>query len=133
MVDSIRVQQSTTVRFSYTADLTWGKTALQVRSTNVILSCLAGAQFADCITCLTTLRILFQFQHTIAFLLFHKRLSLYMFEHVSFLCFIHLLFLHPSVLPKALQGNPPIHFLSPGQQTTADCIACITTNNFVSV
>ena len=53
-------------------------------------------------------RILFQFKHTIAFLPFHTRLNSHMSEHVSFLCSIHLLFLHPIVLLKVQLGNPPI-------------------------
>ena len=37
-----------------------------------------------------------------------------MSEYASFLCFLHLLFLHPSVLPKTQQSNPPINFQLPG-------------------
>ena len=44
-------------------------------------------------------------------------LSLDMSKHVSFLCFFNLPFIHPSVLPKAQQNDPPTHFQSSGRRT----------------
>ena len=56
--------------------------------------------------------IWFQFEQTLHFhqFTFYSFLSLNMSEHVSFPCFIHLPFLHSSVLQKAQQSYPPIHF-----------------------
>ena len=53
---------------------------------------LAGAQFTDCMTCLTSQMFLFYFPHTIAFLPVFQYFSLHMFELVFlftclFLCF----------------------------------------------
>ena len=55
-------------------------------------SCLASAQFTDCITCLTSQTFLFYFPHTIVFLPVFQCFSLHMFELAfvftcSFLCF----------------------------------------------
>ena len=61
-----------------------------------IFSCLAGAQFADCMTCLTNMHFLLVCTdyHNFASLLIF--LSLNMSVYVSFLCFTSF---HPSVLP----------------------------------
>ena len=40
-----------------------------------------------------------------------------MSKHVSFLCSIHLLSFHPSVLPQAQKSGPVAHFESPGRRT----------------
>lgn len=58
-------------------------TAFQVRSTNLhshpflSFNCLGSAQFADCMTCLTMPRILFQFKQIIAFSLVHTCFRLF--------------------------------------------------------
>ena len=46
---------------------------------------------------------------------------------------IYLLFLHPSVLQKAQQSDPPRHFQYPAITQCADCIMYLATNHFVSV
>ena len=79
--------------------------SFQVRYTNTFFSCLASAQFADCMTCLAIQRILFPFEQLIAFSPVHICLSLNKFEYVSSLCFIHLQSFHPSVLPYTQQSN----------------------------
>ena len=56
-----------------------------------------------------------------------------MSEHVSFLCFMYLIFLHPSVLPKAQHINPLTHFSRLASTQFADCITCLASNHFVSV
>ena len=112
MVDSIRcyAQNSVTVRFSFMAGFTWRTTAFQLRYTNIFFSRLTGKKFSDCISCLTTERILFQFEQTIAFSSFHTCLSFIMSEYISFLCSIYLQSFHLSVLPQARQSNPLWHF-----------------------
>ena len=85
--------------------LSWCTTAFQVRSTNTFFSCLASAQYADCMTCPAIQRILFLFKQLIAFSPVHICLSLNMSEYVSFLCFIHLQSFHHSVLPYTHQSN----------------------------
>ena len=97
------------VAHSRLVSLSWRTTAFQVRSTNfhshtfLSFSRVASAQFADCKTCLTIQRILFQFEQIIAFSLVHTCLTL--FKTNSFLCFSHLQSLHPSVLSCAQQSD----------------------------
>ena len=84
------------------------QSSITSRSTNTFFSHLAGAQFADCITCLTTLllgrKILFWFPQTIPFVPFRTYLT---FTWVTCLnmfhsqCSIYLLSFHPFVLPQA--------------------------------
>ena len=78
--------------------------SFQVRYTNTFFSCLASAQFADCMTCLAIQRILFPFEQTIAFSPVHICLSLNMSEYISILRFLHLQSFHPSVLPYTQQS-----------------------------
>ena len=61
-----------------------------------IFSCLAGAQFADCITCLANTYFVLVCTGYYIFASFFKFLSLNMSVYVSFLCFTSF---HPSVLP----------------------------------
>ena len=84
----IRVSQF--VSHSRLVLLCWCTTAFQVRSSNIFFGHLVRAQFADCMTCLTIQRILFQFGQIIAFSLVQTCLSLnmsacqYTFMFVSF-------------------------------------------------
>ena len=84
----IRVSQF--VSHSRLVLLCWCRTAFQVRSSNIFFGHLVRAQFADCMTCLTIQRILFQFGQIIAFSLVQTCLSLnmsacqYTFMFVSF-------------------------------------------------
>ena len=55
-------------------------------------SCLAGTQFTDCMTCLTSQTFLFHFPHTIAFLPFFQCFSLHMFELVFVFTYLTLCF-----------------------------------------
>ena len=112
MVDNIRcyAQNGVTVCFSFMAGFTWCTTASQLRYTNTFFSHLTGKKFLDCISCLTTERILCRFEQTIAFSSFHICLSFIMSEYISFLCSIYLQSFHLSVLPQARQSNPLWHF-----------------------
>ena len=101
------------IHFSFMTGFNWCTTASLVRSTNTIFQSPADAQFADCITCLTTQRILLWFSQTIAFSPFHTCLSSTISEYVSSLCSVILPSCHHSVLPQAQQRNTPTHFQSP--------------------
>ena len=127
MVDSILGnQQSITICFSFTAGLTWCAAASQVRSTNTFFSHLAGAQFADCINCLTTRRILLPFQHTIAFspirICFSLYLSKYNHSYVSFICKLSI----PECCHRISRGIHQHIFSRMAGEHFADCITCLT-------
>ena len=98
-------------------------------------SCLAGAQFTDCMTCLTSQTFLFCFSCTIAFPPVLLCLSLHMFELVFVLtcllpCF-HCFTIFPSnCAPTWLSRAIHQHSFSrlAGTQFT-DCITCLTSES----
>ena len=109
----------------------WAPAGSDERST----SRLAGAQFTDCMTCLTSQTFLFCFSHTIAFLPVFQCLSLHMFELVYvftclFLCFhsftIFLSECAPTWLSRAIHQHS---FSCLASAQFSDCITCLTSQN----
>ena len=116
------------VHFSFITGFTQCTTASQVRSTNAIFSCLAGALVVDCITCFTTQRIMFWCEHTIMFSHIWVFICLNMFHsYVPFICY-------PSIPVCSCRLSRVIHqhtfsHLAGTQQT--DCITCLTLQTFL--
>ena len=105
------------------------------RSTHpLIFSRLAGAQFADCITCLTNNHFVsvwtdtgFPPVHSLYFWVW-TFLNMFLF-HISFICNFS-----TPVCYKRLRRAIHLHIFSrPSGAQFADCITCLATNNFDSV
>ena len=104
-----------------------------------IFSRLAGAQFADCITCLAISHFVSVCAYSClsaSSLVSHiyTFFSLNMSEHVFFLRYMHLPFLHPSV-PIARLGRAISHqiFSCLAGAQFADCMTCLTNIHFLLV
>ena len=104
------LSMSVAIYFSFTAGFTCSTTASPARSTNTFFRPLTNAQFANCITCLTTQIVLFRFSRTMVVSFFHTCLTFAMYAYVSSLRSVFLPSLYPSVLPQAQQSNPSTHF-----------------------